>query len=444
MLYPSIQNTTAGGIVKTKYKCLLLSLLIMTLAISTGWAQDYPEIYYMYHYSWAASGGSLGGPDWSSHESSVYYSSEDNPLCIDSLRYMYSHDEEGPDFDVEIDEIRPFNGHLELFPDYFILRSPARYYPSMTQYRISKINYEGYHLQDCLTNSLDTEDYHLKAWHYYDGNMRHIASVVKYNDPPSYTKFECILDTQGRRIEETHYSSPDSLDWQATKHISYEYLLDQPFTLNWDFEKHALYVPGYLMEQCGIGDIFYLNDDYPIQLLSMMTRNSEGQWSEPVVFYAEYAMLNEPDYDRIYVSFFSLDLGYGYNLRYGPHGLLEQYMCDNTEDIPSFDFFYKHSVNTSVPHSPQMPDIRLNLWPNPVKQTADLHYSLPKVSPLQISTYNIKGQLLKREQHNAIKQSGQLPWSPSDAGGKALSNGVYLIRVEGAGFAATKRVIVAK
>ncbi|MCK9557223.1 MAG: T9SS type A sorting domain-containing protein [Candidatus Cloacimonetes bacterium] len=422
---------------RTRQLVIVLIIVLLTIISSEGWAQEYPGIHYLYSYQWYASGGMFGGLDWSTMGSSVFYTSEDNPLCVDSLRYIFHHDEENPDFDVDIDEIRPFDGDLQLFTDYFILRSPGRYHPSMTMYRISKINYQGYYLEDCLSNSLDPEDYYLKAWHYYDDNMRLLASVIKYSEPLSYQRKEYIVDLQGRRIEEMHYSSPDSLDWQATKRITFEYGTE-PFGESRDFEKHALYTPDYLMQQCGYSDFIYLNNDYPIYSTTIQMSDAQGQWYNPETNYISYSQI--PEEEEIYIS----DTYHGYQNRYDNNGLLLETGVMEYDELPSFYLSYQHSTDTSIPHSPQIPQITMNIWPNPVKQIASLHYSLAKAATLSISTYNIKGQLLKKETYSTSAQNGEILWSPTDAQGRSLCNGIYFVRLEANGSCYTKKLIVGK
>lgn len=418
---------------RAKSTLTLLIIVLLALICSNGWAQEYPEIFFLRGYHFFAS----GGPDWSDYESSTFYSQDNNPLCIDSLHYVHIFEDASPEFNVHIDEIRPFDGDMELHPDYFIVRSPIKLFYGMPKYRISKISYDGYYLEDCLIDSLESGDYFLKAWHFYDNNMRNSGTVIKYYDPLSYQKIENILDLRGRRVEEYHYSSTDSLDWQATGRIFYEYET-QPFSESREYEKYAQYMPGYILDLLDSFGAIYVNNNYPISTMTFQFTDSYGMWMEPCESSVSYEQIPEEEYVCISIPQYMLDTQFCFNAE----GLLTQ--LNQIEDLPTYTFYYDLSNPLSLPHTPQIPSIHVNIGPNPVKQTATLRYSLAKASPLSISTYNIKGQLLKRECHNNFAQSGEVIWNPTDAKGKTLSNGIYLIRVEGEGFGITKRLIVSK
>ncbi len=73
-----------------------------------------------------------------------------------------------------------------------------------------------------------------------------------------------------------------------------------------------------------------------------------------------------------------------------------------------------------------------------------VEYSLAKAGSMKISTYNIKGQLVKKESYPTMVKKGSLIWTASDKQGRELPNGIYLIRMEADDEVFMSRVMVVK
>jgi len=422
---------------RTYHKLIITLILVLGFSLSGLYAQDYPQLYFLTGFHWYSLGGAFSGPDWSESETQTFTSYSVNPLNIRSIHETYRFD--GSIEYIHTDSTYAFDGAVELEQDFFTLRSPLRLwrYGSFPLYRISKISYDGYYLEDRLAYNPTGTDFSIKTWHTYNENRKLIGSVWKTLNPLQFTKIEVTLDDLERRIEEYRYVSPDSLTWTPNMRIEYIYT-DQQFAQSQDFEKHYLYMPDYILREVQgymQGTPPYLNDDYALSYVIETHASNQGEWYEP-----EYHCMNlQFDGDGV-----SLEYCNGiYFLNWNTAGLLT-YIGADYEGSPGYTFTYSHTSDVSNSDQVNTAAIPLLVYPNPVRDQSSLEYSLSKASPMQISTYNIKGQLVKKESYPASNQKGSLSWAAKDAQGRALANGIYLIRMQAEGEVFTARVMVVK
>ncbi|MDZ4183015.1 MAG: hypothetical protein U1B83_09075, partial [Candidatus Cloacimonadaceae bacterium] len=257
------------------YKTLMF--LISMFLCSLLWAQNYPSIHFLTGFDRRNSGGMYGGPDWAQHDLQRFDTSVASPLQVTGIYSEHHYWEDSGD--VHTNSYTDFNGSVELLPEHFIVRSPMRLVNSSTepQYRIAKIDYNGYYLEDCLSYSPDGTDYLLKAWHYYDANMIITETILKYASPLSWKKLTSIRDNLGRRIEDTTYSSADSLQWNVEVTTLYTYG-DTPYPQAYQFEKHANYMPEYILNRLTITPVFFMDDQYPVSSIMKIVPNPNGGW----------------------------------------------------------------------------------------------------------------------------------------------------------------------
>ncbi|MBU1355911.1 MAG: FG-GAP repeat protein [Candidatus Edwardsbacteria bacterium] len=112
----------------------------------------------------------------------------------------------------------------------------------------------------------------------------------------------------------------------------------------------------------------------------------------------------------------------------------------------------------------QIPDDRLQItgvklgqnYPNPFKQSTVISYQATGGGPVKLAVYNIAGQLVKtlindpspnalgEGRVGAVPKSGSVTWDGRDNNGKAVTNGVYIYRLESGDFKATKKLVLIK
>jgi hypothetical protein len=89
---------------------------------------------------------------------------------------------------------------------------------------------------------------------------------------------------------------------------------------------------------------------------------------------------------------------------------------------------------------------RLSAWPNPFNPQVQLSWSLPASGRLDLDIFDLRGRLVRRLLQDAtVGAHGSVVWNGADQQGRALSSGVYLVRMQsGPGAATTSRITLAR
>lgn len=75
-------------------------------------------------------------------------------------------------------------------------------------------------------------------------------------------------------------------------------------------------------------------------------------------------------------------------------------------------------------------DIFLNNYPNPFNPTTTISYSLPSDSMIELSVYNIKGQIVKTlVKEEQLAGAYTTVWNGKDNNGKSVSSGIYFYKL---------------
>ena len=92
---------------------------------------------------------------------------------------------------------------------------------------------------------------------------------------------------------------------------------------------------------------------------------------------------------------------------------------------PMKDYYLVTFKGTDIPQFTH--EYRMKHFPNPVQSTTEIKYSLPRNERVNISIYNVRGQLVKTLV-NGQEESGlhKKSWDGTDLCGKCVTNGVYM------------------
>jgi hypothetical protein len=73
---------------------------------------------------------------------------------------------------------------------------------------------------------------------------------------------------------------------------------------------------------------------------------------------------------------------------------------------------------------------RLSAWPNPTRDSAELHYVLPRAGVHDLAVFDIRGRLVRTiKRESAEAGSHTLRWDGRDDGGRDVPAGVYFARL---------------
>lgn len=407
----------------------LLLLWLVPLAVS---AQTYPLIYRLRDGYKDYSG--TQGTDYHSHDGRRFYYSASDPLLItsfDESLFYESSDSVIPDYSFEN---IGFDGYTDYQPDYFVFRSPAPVH-SPPGYRVSKLNYQGYYLEDSyyrIVSGMPT--LFVLRKYFYNDDSKLVRMTRKSLSPVMNWNYEYILDSLGRRTDEIVTNSPDSVNWSPVKSLHYTYS-GLPVSGNYQFEKHAPYTP----EDFVNGNNFpygtpYISDQWIIESISVIDTLGVSQTYPIVMTWGANA-----------IASFNPPWGDSCHVRWNSYGLIEQfyYHGDITESTGVFTFSYDlSSVAISDPvNTPSVLDVTMH--PNPTREFTKLSLTLPSAAIVQVSTYNMRGQEVKTESiAYQPNNKDSFNWMAVDRQGEKLPAGIYLLRIKAGTQSKTARVVV--
>ena len=116
----------------------------------------------------------------------------------------------------------------------------------------------------------------------------------------------------------------------------------------------------------------------------------------------------------------------------------------NLSDIPITDSTAVTEYEEPSSDVPEIYSLTQN-YPNPFNPQTVIYYDLPVQSHINISVYNITGQIVATlvDGHRSAG-SYSLVWDGKDDNGKRLANGVYVYRLLADGFVKTRKMVLMK
>jgi hypothetical protein len=181
-----------------------------------------------------------------------------------------------------------------------------------------------------------------------------------------------------------------------------------------------------------------------------------------------YLWLRRPimktEYDAYILGRYSGGVGLGDELgaRVAPAGdvdscgrdefLVSNYYADNSNMIWLCKYTGPDGVEGRPAGSGQRPAFRLGQnYPNPFNKSTVISFQLPVDGPVNLSVYNIAGQLVKTLINNTspnalgegrVRSEGSVTWDGRDNNGRAVSNGVYIYKLNTGGKNMAKKMIL--
>lgn len=114
-------------------------------------------------------------------------------------------------------------------------------------------------------------------------------------------------------------------------------------------------------------------------------------------------------------------------------------------EYPLTTFIFEPAAVSAPNDLPGPASPRLQIYPNPFNPSATISYTLPEAGPVELSIYNLKGQLVKTladgtqtyGNHSAV-------WDGRDRFGGEASSGIYLCRLKTPFFTVFQRMVIMK
>lgn len=268
----------------------------------------------------------------------------------------------------------------------------------------------------------------------YDNGV--ISSIIQwryYQNPSTYLRYDYTFDNQGRAVTETLLVSPDSLSW-----TNYE-------------QRNYIYHPAEIMTGELYADMYshdwFLDFATPNHLMiGMVSEYSTYEWSGNWDLIEHYMysyndnnemieQIEQTGYNVNYSrTIFSYDaIGNLFQSQVQLTGAMGEWQEPGERNTYTWEQF-THNADEGL--SPLI--LNINLSPNPFRDKLQISVQTKDCSPIKVSVYNLKGQLVKALD---LHLSSSAEWDGKDANNSVVMPGLYLIRANQSGKQVTKKLI---
>lgn len=104
-----------------------------------------------------------------------------------------------------------------------------------------------------------------------------------------------------------------------------------------------------------------------------------------------------------------------------------------------------YNNNENIISSPEMSDFFVNNYPNPFNPTTNINFSIPISGNVNLSIYNVKGQLVKNlANQNFTAGEHTITWHGTDCNNNSLASGVYFYKLQTIGKTEIKKMLLMK
>ena len=206
---------------------------------------------------------------------------------------------------------------------------------------------------------------------------------------------------------------------------------------------------GYLITECYNNDydkaqVFILDD--PLQPAFYFT----PQWGGSIEIHDDLIFSKLDHIVGVYenkpnstepIAIFS-GLNYLYNVELIEHVDTKYLITIEMGNIGLFEYTYIPSfAEDELPK----PEFTLSNYPNPFNPETSISFSIPEVSNVELSIFNIKGQKVKQLVSDQLSAGQHLViWDGNDSHNKRVSSGIYFYRLETESKTVTKKMLLLK
>jgi len=141
------------------------------------------------------------------------------------------------------------------------------------------------------------------------------------------------------------------------------------------------------------------------------------------------------DFDGNYIIETALDCDKEYTIT----GVKQGYTVNRISYSPSLTLDSEDDEESTLPA-----DFELKQnYPNPFNPSTVIEYSLPAISNVKFTVFNILGQIVHEEEYSNIQPGiHEIKWNASENNGSIISSGVYFYRVRAGNYSATRKMIL--
>ena len=110
-----------------------------------------------------------------------------------------------------------------------------------------------------------------------------------------------------------------------------------------------------------------------------------------------------------------------------------------------YTYFQQYSLVGEMPTEPPSDYKSISSYPNPFNQSTTITYTIPGKSEINLSIFNIYGQIVKTVESGSISGGSHINhWDGTDQFGKEVSAGLYFLRLQVNDESTVRKVVLIK
>lgn len=366
---------------------------------------------------------SYGSFSGSQEEYSQFYYNDVNPIIVDSVHYQYS-DGWGEGYS----QTHIFNSNIQsvqegmlyeyyvsianpptpAFHAFYVLDQQGRTIKTLTQkwrtqshsYTHTEILFRNYNKAGYADSLyfIDSQGYHYYTKRNFEGSM--LTSSITYKNGP-------VNWIPEWRFQFTYSENPVELD----SYIRFD-----------SVDNQSLEVVTYLFEQ------FANNKFLPSSITAQYWNTDTGSWIPASSYtYSQTLVNGQVETKRVYSYNAETQTDMIKSDLQGNIVYLSSYYEYSMEGSGWSDRYYWDSVVENDDELAPGITCSINAYPNPFQTELVINLDDKENEPVNISIYNIKGQLIRKWQNTV---ASQLMWDGKDSASVQVSSGIYLIKLQ--------------
>jgi len=284
-----------------------------------------------------------------------------------------------------------------------------------------------------------------------DGRLEHVTTIMAWDfaEVDIYSQVQFEWDAMGR-VQSTTMFWGDSEEWVPALRTEISYHSE-------DTSDYQAFMDFMLMQNSfGNHDLEHISSQIKVlDEIEFMMSEEDLKWvldGRYEYIYDELLNLQQMNY---YIPASEWDKNQDWVLdeqedfEYDWQGNLVQWMVSGLyfdELEPMFRTLYSYSEPSSNPEQNNPVQLlALNTYPNPFNPHTTIAFELVRTEKVQLDIFNVKGQKVRSLLHG-YKAVGkhQIGWDGRDDNGKALSSGIYYLRLSSGQDLLTRKMILQK
>lgn len=379
----------------------------------------------------------LGSGQMQNSDKEVFFYNNNHPTRVDSIYYYY-YDNMQSDWLFDYVRINNFNQQGIHIESVFYKLADS---PIVTE-RI-RCTYDNLERLTLVT----TESLTLSGWSpvkrttfVYDQNcLEEQYDTFLISIPAIYYKSSYNHDASNRIIQQSVYTSNDSLSWEDFSQINLVYHPNDATTGTGFVEHLSL---NYLQDYIPFGPQYGMLSNYVEQYfydgLWYLTTNVEYSYNTDNLIISELIQSMEDVWVNFGMNIYYYDTSFNLFQVSGKYWDYDMNTWNNPVEMITFAWA---QTTSNIDNTNTLPTTNvINVYPNPFRDKVNIFISSNVKTPIEFSIFNQKGQFV----HRFVSASSHLSWDGSDSSNETIPSGIYYLRTKHDGKCFVRKILKIK